>query len=186
MTKAKKVIILSHCILNEYSKVKKWDKDEKITELNTMDFLKFLLDSEIGIIQLPCPELKGYGLKRWGQVKEQYDHPHYRKICRELFEPILDQILEYQSNGFKIISLMGIYGSPTCGIYRTCSGNWGGEIGSNPDIQGTIATVSGIDDSGIFMEEINQIFKDNDLDIPMIDFHKESLVSIIDQIKKLL
>ncbi|WMM25896.1 hypothetical protein RBU61_04280 [Tissierella sp. MB52-C2] len=186
MTKAKKVIILSHCILNEYSKVKKWDKDEKITELNTMDFLKFLLDSEIGIIQLPCPELKGYGLKRWGQVKEQYDHPHYRKICRELFEPILDQILEYQSNGFEIISLMGIYGSPTCGIYRTCSGNWGGEIGSNPDIQGTIATVSGIDDSGIFMEEINQIFKDNDLDIPMIDFHKENLASIIDQIKKSL
>jgi predicted secreted protein len=186
MTKAKKVIILSHCILNEYSKVNKWDKDEKITELNTMDFLKFLLDNEIGIIQLPCPELKGYGLKRWGQVKEQYDHPHYRKICRELFEPILDQILEYQSNGFEIISLMGIYGSPTCGIYRTCSGNWGGEIGSNPDIQGTIATVTGIDDSGILMEEINQIFKANNLDIPMIDFHKENLVSIIDQIKKSL
>lgn len=186
MTKAKKVILLSHCILNEHSKVKKWDNDVKVTELNTMDFLKFLLDNEIGIIQLPCPELKGYGLKRWGQVKEQYDHPHYRKMCRELFEPILDQILEYQSNGFEIISLMGIYGSPTCGIYKTCSGNWGGEIGSNPDLQSTIATVSGIDDSGILMEEINKIFKDNNLDIPMIDFYKENLVSIIDQLKNSL
>lgn len=186
MTKAKKVIILSHCILNEYSKVKKWDKYEKITELNTMDFLKFLLDNEIGIIQLPCPELKGYGLKRWGQVKEQYDHPHYRKICRDLFEPVLEQILEYQSNGFEIVSLMGIYGSPTCGIYRTCSGNWGGEIGSNPDIQGTINTISSIEDSGIFMEEIYKIFENHSLDIPMIDFHKENLVSIIDQIKKSL
>lgn len=186
MNKNKKVIILSHCILNEYSKVKKWDKEENITELDTMNFLKFLLDNEIGIIQMPCPELTGYGLKRWGQVKEQYDHPHYRKMCRELFKPILDYILEYQSNDVEVISLMGIYGSPTCGVYRTCSGNWGGEIGSNPDIQSTISTVSSIDDSGIFMEEIEKILKDNNLNIPMIDFHKENLVSIINQIQNSL
>ena len=34
MDKTKKVIILSHCILNEHSKVKSWDTEEKVTELN--------------------------------------------------------------------------------------------------------------------------------------------------------
>ena len=186
MKKDNKVIILSHCILNEYSKVKKWDKEERETELSTMDFLQFLLDNKVGIIQLPCPELIGYGLKRWGQVKEQYDHPHYRKMCRELFQSILDQILEYEANGFEIISLMGIYGSPTCGIERTCSGDWGGEIGSNPDIQKTISTVSGIDDRGIFMEEIIKIFKENNLNIPMVDFNKDELGNIIKGIEDLI
>lgn len=185
MEKSNKVIILSHCILNEYSKVKTW-KEKKETKLDIMDFLKFIFHNKIGIIQLPCPELVGYGLKRWGQVKEQYDHPHYRKMCNELFQPILDQVLEYQSNGFEVISLMGIYGSPTCGIYRTCSGDWGGEIGSNPDIKKTISTVSGIDDRGIFMEEITKIFRDNDLDIPMIDFNKDELDNTIKAIEKLI
>lgn len=186
MSGKNKVILLSHCILNKHSKVKTWDKEGKVTEPNTMDFVEFLMENNIGIIQLPCPELTGYGLKRWGQVKEQYDHPHYRKMCRQLFEPILDQILEYQSNGFEVISLMGIYGSPTCGIYRTCSGDWGGEIGSNPDIKGTIGTISSIDDSGILMEEISKMFKDNNLDIPMIDFNRENLVSSISEIEKLM
>lgn len=185
MEKSNKVIILSHCILNEYSKVKTW-KEKKETKLDIMDFLKFIFDNKIGIIQLPCPELVGYGLKRWGQVKEQYDHPHYRKMCNELFQPILDQVLEYQSNGFEIISLIGIYGSPTCGIYRTCSGDWGGEIGSNPDIKKTISKVSGIDDRGIFMEEITKIFRDNNLDIPMIDFNKDELDNTIKAIEKLI
>lgn len=185
MKNRNKVIILSHCVLNEYSKVKKWE-DEKETELTTMDFLKFLLDNNIGIIQLPCPELVGYGLNRWGQVKEQYDHPHYRRTCRKLFEPVLDQILEYESNGFHVISLMGIYGSPTCGVSKTCSGQWGGEIGSNPDIEKTINTVSSIDGSGVFIEEITKVFKENKLDIPMIDFNKNELSNTIKGIEELI
>lgn len=65
----KKIIILSHCILNEYSKVKGYDKDENY-EPNTLDFMKMLMENNIGIIQLPCPETTCYGLKRWGHVKD--------------------------------------------------------------------------------------------------------------------
>ena len=80
-------------------------------------FLKFLLDNEIGIIQLPCPELKGYGPKKdGGQVKrDNMIIPiigEKRGTVGDLFEPVLEQILEYQSNGFEIVSLMGIYGAP--------------------------------------------------------------------------
>lgn len=186
MDETKRVVILSHCVLNEHSKVKSWKEDENNKEYNLIDFLTILSKNNIGIVQLPCPEMTCYGLKRWGHVKEQFDHPHYRKLCRSLFEPILDQIIEYRANGVEVLSLVGIYGSPTCGVNKTCIGQWGGEIGSNPDLQGTIGNVYGIDDMGILIEEIKKIFKDNDLDIPMIDYNKNNLEITINEMKNLL
>lgn len=107
-------------------------------------------------------------------------------MCRKLFEPYLDQILEYKSNGFEIIAILGIFGSPTCGVNKTCIGDWGGEIGSNPNLQESLNTISSIDSSGIFIEEINKILDKNNLDIPLIDFNKENLELTIESIEKLI
>lgn len=186
MDEVKRIVILSHCIINVHSKVKSWKKDENIREYDLIDFLKILGENNIGIVQLPCPEMTCYGLKRWGHVKNQFDHPHYRKLCRSLFEPILDQILEYRANGIEVLALLGIYGSPTCGVNRTCIGEWGGEIGSNPNLLGTIGTVSGVTDSGIFMEEIKSILKVHNIDIPIIDYNKNYLEMTLNEIKELL
>lgn len=71
-------------------------------------------------------------------------------------------------------------------IHRTCIGNWGGVLGSNPDIESTLKAVSSIEDSGIFMEEISNILNQNNLDIPMIDYNKNDLELTINQIKKLI
>ena len=144
------------------------------------------MENNIGIIQLPCPETTCYGLKRWGHVKDQFNHPHYRKMCRKLFEPYLDQIIEYKSNDFQIVAILGIFGSPTCGVNKTCIGDWGGEIGSNPNLGETLSTISSIDSSGIFIEEINKILDKNNLDIPLIDFNKENLELTIESIEKLI
>ncbi|MBU5438819.1 hypothetical protein KQI42_12395 [Tissierella sp. MSJ-40] len=178
-----KIIILSHCILNDKSKVKKIEKDPNP---DVLSFIQLLIENDIGIVQMPCPELICYGLNRWGHVKEQYDHPHYRKMCRKLFLPILDQIIEYSANNYEVVALVGIYGSPTCGIYRTCSGKWGGELGSNPDIKSTISTVTGIEESGVFMEEIQKILEENNIELKMIDFNKEDMNETIEKIKELI
>lgn len=183
----KKVILLSHCIFNETSKVRSEANIGDIAYLAKADFLKFLLDNEIGIIQLPCPEMTCYGLRRWGHVKEQFDTPHYRELCNKLFKPFLDQIIDYKSNDYDIVAILGIYGSPSCGIYRTCSSKkWGGELGSNHNIQDTINSVSSVDGSGIFIEEIQSILKYNNLDIPLIDYNKNQIEDAVSKISSLI
>lgn len=183
MDKVKKVILLCHCVINEKSKVKK-------TEFNPpgdiKEFINLLIDNEIGIIQLPCPEMTCYGLKRWGHVKEQFDTSHYRKICRELFQPYLEQIIEYISNDYKIIGLVGIEGSPTCGIYKTCCGKWGGELGSNPCLQDTLNTIILADESGIFIEEIKKILSENNISFPLIDFNKNDIATFMNKIMPII
>ncbi|WP_425447899.1 CD3072 family TudS-related putative desulfidase [Dethiothermospora halolimnae] len=183
MDKVKKVILLSHCVLNEKSKVKK-------SEINPpgdiSNFLNILLEKEIGIIQLPCPELTCYGLKRWGHVKEQFDTIHYRKHCRNLFNIYLDQLKEYIKNDYEIVALIGIEGSPTCGIYKSCTGEWMGEIGSNESLPEMLSTIKLSNTSGILMEEIKCILDKNNIEIPYIDFNKNYIDDFLVKLKKLI
>lgn len=72
MKRNKKIALVSHCILNANSKV------EGLSEYGGMlkDVMNYLMDEGYGIIQMPCPEMAIYGIKRWGHVKEQFDTPH--------------------------------------------------------------------------------------------------------------
>ncbi|NEZ75342.1 DUF523 domain-containing protein [Clostridium botulinum] len=174
-----KIIFLSHCILNKSSKVKYYEeeknreKDEKIRK-----FLKLLMDNNISIIQLPCPELTCYGIKRWGHVKDQFDTPHFRKHCRQLFSIYLEQIEEYINNGYEILGIVGIEGSPTCGVNKTCVGKWGGELSSNNYLQSIIGTIKKVNERGVFMEEIKKILEEKQLNINVIGLDETNIENI--------
>jgi predicted secreted protein len=178
-----KIIILPHCFLNEKSKVKKHGINPSA---DIGQILKILLDNQIGMVQLPCPELMCYGLKRWGHVKEQFDTPHYRKLCRQSFDIYLEQIQEYIKNNYEIIAIVGIEGSPSCGVYRTCSGEWGGEFSSNTNLSKTLETIKMIESKGVFIEEIDNTLKENNINIPFVDFNKNNIEEFMDTLKDLL
>ena len=75
MNRGKKIVILSHCILNQNSVVKPYAKEQKYY----FEFIKNFLLNNCGIIQLPCPELLILGLKRWGHVKDQFEYPYFKR-----------------------------------------------------------------------------------------------------------
>lgn len=147
-----------------YGEEKNREKDEKIRK-----FLNLLMDNNISIIQLPCPELTCYGIKRWGHVKDQFDTPHFRKHCRQLFSIYLEQIEEYINNGYEILGIVGIEGSPTCGVNKTCAGKWGGELSSNNYLQSIIGTIEKVNERGIFMEEIKILEKQLNINVIGLD-----------------
>lgn len=126
--RSKKAVFVAHCILNQNAKLDKCAHyPGPIREA-----AQLLLDSGVGIIQLPCPELLYLGLDR---ETEETAHPtvmeedtriarrmHTEKaqaICQRIVDDMLFQIEEYQNNGFEIIGLVGINGSPTCGVDTT-------------------------------------------------------------------
>lgn len=68
---------------------------------------------------MPCPELTYAGLLRPSQTKEQYDTPAFRRHCRQIASSTADQVEEYVRNGFKVLAILGVEGSPTCGVEET-------------------------------------------------------------------
>lgn len=111
MDRNKKLIIVSHCILNQNSVVKPLARAK-----GPFPIAKIFLDRGIGVLQLPCPEFKFLGPERIPMNKEEYDTKQYRELCKSLFIPILEDIKKYLSFGYDIKGIIGINESPTCSI----------------------------------------------------------------------
>jgi len=130
--RSKKIILTSHCILNQNSVVESLARAK-----GAFSFVKDLVESGVGIIQLPCPEFRFLGITRKPMEKADYDSSEYRELCKRLFMPVLEDLLIYIENGYEFCGIIGINQSPTCSI----SGN-----------------------RGIFMEEIFKLLSSKGLD----------------------
>jgi predicted secreted protein len=109
--RSKRILIVSHCILNQNSVVEPLARSK-----GAFSFVKDLIDSGVGIIQLPCPEFRLLGITRKPMDKNNYDSPKYRDLCRKLFLPVLEDLLIYLENGYEFCGIIGINQSPTCSI----------------------------------------------------------------------
>ena len=165
MNRSKKIDIISHCIINQNSVVKGEYKDINIF----FPFIKKLFEENIGILQLPCPETEYYGLIRWGHVKEQFDNCGYRKYLEKIVNSFVDIIKEYINNGYEIVGIYGIAGSPSCGVNLTCSANWEGEISLYKGKEDIVSRIKMINESGIFMEIFKSVLDKNKINIPFYD-----------------
>lgn len=150
--RARRVAVLAHCHLNVNTKVVGLaeycgSRDEVVAPL---------LREGVGIVQLPCPEATFLGMKRWGMTREQLDGPAYRRHCREILRPVVDTLQALAADGCAIDAVIGVDGSPSCGVTRTCAGYVGGEIealfaaGQTPVAREAAGP-------GIFMEELQAL-----------------------------
>ncbi|APH18907.1 CD3072 family TudS-related putative desulfidase [Clostridium botulinum] len=182
MRRSKKIVLISHCILNVNSKVEGLAQYEN----NSLELVKYLIENKFGIIQLPCPEAGFYGMRRWGHVKEQFDTPYYREYSQKIFYHILQQVEDYINNGYEIKCIIGIDGSPSCGVSLTCSSKeWKGDFINKDETLKKIDDIKYCNEKGIFMEEIDNILKEKDINIPMISINEATKTSL-EKIKKFL
>jgi predicted secreted protein len=157
VNRSRKIVILCHCLLNANAKIAGLAHygGALLPVVNTY------LSSGAGIIQLPCPETTYLGVKRWGMTRDQYDTPYYRRHCRHLLAPYLEQLLDYRHNSYSIEAIVGIDGSPSCGVRFTCEGYCGGMI--DPQHPQASREVAG---QGVFIEELVKMLEENDLVVP--------------------
>lgn len=112
MTYSNKIIVLSHCILNQNAVLTDWER-----ATGAFPLVKFLLERQISFLQLPCPEFLTFGKNRSPMTVEEYDRvPNFRSNCREWLRPIIKQIMSYQSVGYHYMGVIGIMESPNCSI----------------------------------------------------------------------
>lgn len=108
----KKIIVLSHCILNQNSVVNNWERAS-----GGFPIVQYILEKNIGIIQLPCPELIFKGINRPPMTYEEYNNTEgYRESCISLLSPVISQLKDYIHNKYEYIGVIGINESPNCSI----------------------------------------------------------------------
>lgn len=164
----KDILVVSHCILNNAAKVAQ-DESGLAEEYAQRDALmRAVMDRGVQLLQLPCPEFIMYGSKRWGHVKDQFDNPYFRAQCRAMLEPVMMQLEEYAGDPerFRILGIVSVEGSPSCGHALTCRGSWGGEFeGTICENGGPASSVRMANEPGVFMEVVESMLCERGLDI---------------------
>ncbi|MFA0887985.1 MAG: CD3072 family TudS-related putative desulfidase [Synergistales bacterium] len=158
MKRSRRIVVLCHCLLNASAIVEGEAAYPGVLE----KLLVPLAREGTGIIQLPCPECSFLGLKRWGMTSEQYDTPTFRRHCASILETALDQTEDALANGVDILGIVGVKGSPSCGVLTTCFGFRGGVSGC-----GQAARRS--EGEGIFIRTLREELGKRRLFLPMTE-----------------
>ncbi|MDO4565854.1 MAG: hypothetical protein Q4B42_00835 [Oscillospiraceae bacterium] len=181
-----KIIFVSHCVLNTASKVVMYNEEEMAAEETLRRrFLKRAVEKGVQLVQLPCPEFLLYGRRRWGHVSEQFDTPYFRAECRRMLREIILQLKEYLAGNdrFEVLGIVGIDGSPSCGVDYTCFGDWGGNLGDRQDLEAVIASSRLGEGSGILIEELKALLAEEGIELPLRGLfapEPEKLMSLLD------
>ena len=109
MERSRRIVLISHCLLNVNSRAKGIARYPSIHPL-----ICELAEHEFGVIQLPCPELAHEGLDRDPAEIDHYDTPEYRELCRNAALRVAEEVAEYVSNDYTIAGVVGVEGSPSC------------------------------------------------------------------------
>ena len=175
-----KIVLISHCLLNNFAKVEPFENQNA-------RLVEWLIDNKIQILQLPCPEFTLYGGRRWGHVQEQFDNPFFRRHCRKLLQPFLDQIREYQSCGHEVAAILGIKGSPSCGVSHTCSSKrWHGEICGGSEADALLESVTLAPGRGVFIDEFHLLLLREELQVPLLEVDEQAIDASIGRLEELL
>jgi predicted secreted protein len=167
-----KLALVAHCILNQNSRVLGLaERSSVITEI-----AGFLMHNKVGIIQMPCPEFTYAGILRQPQTKDQYDNVTFRRHCRKIAKEIVDQILEYAKCGINAKMVVGVDGSPSCGVNETSTGNPCNDMAERGRVKG----------SGILVEELHLALSKRKISIPFYGIRYERLPEDLVMMEKLL
>ncbi|OPY49872.1 MAG: hypothetical protein A4E49_02954 [Methanosaeta sp. PtaU1.Bin112] len=125
------VTVVAHCLLNPLTRVR--------------GLAPVAFQPEGYTVQLPCPEALYLGLSRWAVTRNQLDVPQFRRFCRALIKSHAD-LLEMLARQGASLRIVGLAGSPSCGVTITSSGYTGGRP--------CAAEHAHVGGRGVFMEEL--------------------------------
>ncbi len=175
--RSKKIILVAHCLLNQNS----------ISD-NTADFpsqfeeaVTLLMSYQVGIIQLPCPELACLGLDRKdkaggkreilkenSRIRNLMQKEENITILKSMAREQVKQIEDYKKHAFGVVGLIGMNRSPSCGIDTTSK--------DGKEMKG----------KGIFMEILENEFKRKNIEIKMIGVETSSIEDSLERVSGII
>lgn len=173
--RSKKVVLLAHCILNQNAIS---DATAVFPSAN-QPIVRMLLDAEVGIVQMPCPELCCLGLDRGNihggefpvvventRIRAEMQRSPAAERLSALVDQVLLQIREYLKNGFEVLGIIGVNRSPCCGVDTTSD--------QNRELTG----------QGVFITALQEQLAANGFSIPVVGIKADP--EDLDRVKALL
>jgi len=130
--RSKNIVFVAHCLLNQNS------ISDGTAEYpgSIRAIIDVLCKSDVGIVQMPCPELLCLGLDRGNvdgaaspvveentRIRIMMGRKSATVKMRRLVEDIVRQISEYRQYGFNVRGIVGVNRSPSCGVETTSKNN---------------------------------------------------------------
>lgn len=107
MTRNHRYVLMAHCVMNQNTVILGWERSQG----PFATLIKDLMDRQISIVQLPCPEITFLGSERPPLQYEDYDTEAYRDHARRILYPTL---LQLRQSPTRPLCLIGIEDSPSC------------------------------------------------------------------------
>ncbi len=155
----RRVIFISHCWLNINTRF----PEGCAFEGANVPLIRTLLDSGLGIIQMPCPEYEVLGLEKtlYGVVIKDEIRAGFRKYAGI----VVKQIEDYLAMGFEVVGVLGMNPSPSCGV--DFSKGKGTMLGTSRDM-------SEQKESGIFIDELKALMAEKGItNVPIMGIRRQ-------------
>jgi len=164
MDKQKRVVFVSHCLLNQVCRPAESRRYPNVTK----ELLELFTEAGIGIVQLPCPEIEVIGINRKPKTKQALDTNGYRSYCQKVSSLLLQQVEKYLKENYAVIGILGVEFSPTCGVHQIENGR------------------KNVPGKGILMEEIEKEMQKKNFQVPIIGVNLNNVYSSIEKIQSLI
>lgn len=121
--RSKKIVYVSRCILNCNAK---FPGCSDVPGVYT-DIIHPIAQHGVGIEQMPCLEIMGWGGVNRDKVIHGLDLndreapwiKEYFELCKTEAKKVVDQMEDYLQSGFEILGVIYVDDSPTCGLTNT-------------------------------------------------------------------
>ena len=95
---------------------------------------------------------------------------------------------DFSEHGYHICGVIGLDGSPSCGVHTTCSGQWYGEIGEGYGVLEKAKTLTSKTTPGVMMQVLEQMLREAGLSVPFYSLEETDLETgaqqVLTQIQK--
>ena len=165
MERSKKVVFVSHCLLNQNVRPSGSEKYPGAVK----DLLQLFAEAGIGIVQLPCPHIEfKEGFDRKLKPKTTYETNGYRICCQKISSSIIEQIEKYLREDYSVVAIVGVELSSTCGVHQVEKGR------------------RNVPGKGILIEEIEKNMEKKNFQVPLIGVNLNNIYSSIERVQSLL
>lgn len=144
-----KCVFVSHCILAQTVRAEGCAKTPAIID----QVVRFLMDHEFNIMQMPCPESLAVGITRGKHGKKWYEKQGIREVCKNIAEGQVEYMKLLQDAGKEVVGIIGVEFSPACSFTRDSKSVYRQE--------------------GIYGEELRLAMDKNGISAKMISVHSE-------------
>jgi predicted secreted protein len=117
-TRSGRLVFLIECLLNQNAR----DMGAATCPAVNREVLDILLQNEVGMAQIPCPEMACLGFARTRpagtSIRSALNQPDAMDRCRLLARQTAERIEDYRAHGAKVLAILGgNEASPGCAVH---------------------------------------------------------------------